>query len=98
MSTRRTVRIVIAAAIVTLATPSHRAAAQAPRAALLPRTEADELVDAGRWTEAEELLYAGVRDQPRDPIARANLARYLAMRGALRPALTLIQEAEEFGL
>jgi hypothetical protein len=56
------------------------------------------LIDAGRWTEAEEMLYAGVRARPRDPIARARLGRYLAMRGALRPGLVLVQEAGEFGL
>jgi hypothetical protein len=31
------------------------------------------------------MLYAGVRARPRDPIARARLGRYLAMKGALRP-------------
>jgi len=98
MSLRRIASRLVVAAVVALTTPTHRVAAQAPRATLLPRTDVDELLDAGRWTEAEELLYAGVRDQPRDPIARTNLARYLAARGALRPALTLIHEAEEFGL
>ena len=44
------------------------------------------------------MLYAGVRARPRDPIARARLGRYLAMRGALRPGLVLVQEAGEFGL
>ena len=64
----------------------------------LPRSDADALIDAGRWTEAEDLLYAGVRARPRDPIARARLGRYLAMKGALRPGLVLIEEAGEFGL
>jgi hypothetical protein len=64
----------------------------------LPRSEAESLIDAGRWAEAEEMLYAGVRARPRDPIARARLGRYLAMKGALRPGLVLVEEAGEFGL
>ena len=65
---------------------------------VLPRSEAESLIDAGRWAEAEEMLYAGVRVRPRDPIARARLGRYLAMKGALRPGLVLVEEAGEFGL
>jgi hypothetical protein len=64
----------------------------------LPPSRADSLLDAGRWNAAEELLYAAARAHPRDPIARARLGRYLAMKGALRPGLVLIEEAEEFGL
>jgi len=69
--------------------------AQAP---LLPSGDADALIDAGRWSEAEETLYGGVRMQPRDPIARARLGRYLAMKGALLPGIVLIEEAQQFGL
>ena len=65
---------------------------------LLPRTDADSLLDVGRWAEAEEMLYAAVRAQPRDPLARASLGQYLAMKGALKPGLVLIEEAGEFGL
>ena len=65
---------------------------------VLPRSDAESLIDAGRWTEAEDRLYAGVRARPRDPIARARLGRYLAMKGALRPGLVLVEEAGEFGL
>jgi hypothetical protein len=65
---------------------------------LLPRSAADALIDAGRWSDAEEMLYAAVRARPRDPISRARLGRYLAMKGALRPGLVLIEEAGEFGL
>lgn len=72
--------------------PSHA------QSGLLPPSESDALLDAGRWAEAEELLYAGVRARPRDPIARARLGRYLAMKGALKPGLVLIDEAAEFGL
>ena len=65
---------------------------------VLPRTQSDAMIDAGRWTEAEDMLYAAARARPRDPIARAQLGRYLAMKGALRPGLVLIEEAREFGL
>ena len=65
---------------------------------LLPRSAADALIDVGRWAEAEEMLYAAVRSRPRDPVARARLGSYLAMKGALRPGLVLIEEAAEFGL
>jgi hypothetical protein len=65
---------------------------------VLPRSEAEVLIDAGRWAAAEDALYAAVRVRPRDPIARARLGRYLAMKGALRPGLVLIEEASEFGL
>jgi hypothetical protein len=68
------------------------------QAGVLPRSDVESLIDAGRWTEAEEMLYAGGRARPRDPIARARLGRYLAMKGALRPGLVLVEEAGEFGL
>jgi hypothetical protein len=64
----------------------------------LPASRADALLDAGRWTDAEEMLYADVRGRPRDPAARARLGRYLAMKGALRTGLVLVDEAVEFGL
>jgi hypothetical protein len=85
----------MALALVLLALAPARADAQE---AVLPRSATDALIDAGRWTEAEEMLYAAVRSRPRDPIARARLGRYLAMKGALRPGLVLIEEAAEFGL
>lgn len=65
---------------------------------VLPRSQAEALIDGGRWADAEEMLYAGVRSRPRDPIARARLGRYLAMKGALLPGLVLVEEAGEFGL
>jgi hypothetical protein len=64
----------------------------------LARSRADVLLDAGRWADAEDILYADVRARPRDPEARARLGHYLAMKGALRPGLVLIDEAVEFGL
>lgn len=85
----------LALVLASLALGAHRAHAQE---GMLPRSAAEVLIDAGRWAEAEELLYAVVRARPRDPIARARLGRYLAMKGALRPGLVLIEEAAEFGL
>jgi hypothetical protein len=64
----------------------------------LPVSRADALLEAGRWTEAEDVLYAAVRTRPRDAEARARLGRYLAMKGALRPGLVLVDESVEFGL
>ena len=78
-----------------LAGLGERSAAQG---AALPPSRADVLLDAGRWADAEDLLYADVRSRPRDPEARARLGRYLAMKGALRPGLVLVDEAVEFGL
>ena len=91
MSHRRP--LAIAAVLLALAPTPSRA-----QDGVLPRSEVESLIDRGRWADAEEMLYAGVRDRPRDPIARARLGRYLAMKGALRPGLVLVEEAGEFGL
>ncbi len=64
----------------------------------LPRTRADALLDAGRWSEAEDAYYAQSRARPRDPASRAALGRYLAMKGAVLPGTVLIDEARQFGL
>lgn len=72
--------------------------ANAQASPLLPRSQADALIDAGRWSDAEEMLYGEVRTQPRNAVARARLGRYLAMKGALLPGLVLIEEAQQFGL
>ena len=85
--------LVLALALLVLAPATSRA-----QAGVLPRSAVASLIDAGRWTEAEEALSARVRARPRDPIARARLGRYLAMKGALRPGLVLVEEAGEFGL
>jgi len=85
--------LALAAVLLALAPAPSRA-----QEAVLPRSAAESLIDAGRWAEAEETLYAGVRARPRDPIARARLGRYLAMKGALLPGLVLVEEAGEFGL
>lgn len=58
----------------------------------------DSLLALGRWSEAEDAYYARSRARPRDPVARAALGRYLAMKGAVRPGRVLIQEAMRFGL
>jgi hypothetical protein len=58
---------------------------------------ADSLLDRGRLDRAESLYYAAVRVRPRDPQARWALGRFLAERGAQRVAVTLFEEALQFG-
>jgi len=58
---------------------------------------ADSLLDRGRLDRAESLYYAAVRSRPRDPVARWSLGRFLAERGAQRVAVTLFEEALQFG-
>jgi hypothetical protein len=65
---------------------------------LLPRSRADVLLDSGLWPQAEEAYYAQSRIRPRDPVPRAALGRYLAMKGAVVPGTILIEEAVKFGL
>jgi hypothetical protein len=89
-------RVLLVAALLALMLGGPASAASAQSA--LPASRADALLDAGRWMEAEEVLYADVRGHPREPEARARLGRYLAMKGALRPGLVLVDEAVEFGL
>jgi hypothetical protein len=60
-------------------------------------TRADSLLRAGAWMRAESLYYAAARARPRDPAARMGLGRYLAARGATRVAVTLFEEALQFG-
>ena len=64
----------------------------------LPMTRADALLQAGRWQEAENEYYAQAKVRPREPVTRAALGRYLAMRGAIIPGTILIEEAQKFGL
>ena len=64
----------------------------------LPLTRADELLDEGRWAEAEAMFYAQSERASRDPLARAALGRFIAMKGAVRPGMVLIDEARQFGL
>ena len=72
--------------------------ANAQQRPLLPLTRADELIDEGRWSEAEALFYQQSEASPRDPLARAALGRFIAMKGAVRPGIVLIEEARQFGL
>lgn len=64
----------------------------------LPPTYADSLLADGRWTEAEAAFYRQAEAAPRNPIARAALGRFIAMKGAVRPGMVLIGEARKFGL
>ena len=66
--------------------------------AQLPHTRADVLLESGLWPQAEEAYYAQSSARPRDPFARAELGRYLAMKGAVLPGTILIEEAIQFGL
>ena len=60
-------------------------------------TRADTLLRRGDLRRAEDLYYAAVRRQPRDPVARLALGRYLAARGALKVGAVLMEEARFFG-
>jgi hypothetical protein len=86
-----------AALVIALAGAAPASLAQAQRAQL-PRTRADLLLDSGLWPQAEEAFYAQASMRPRDPVARAALGRYLAMKGAVLPGTVLIEEAMQFGL
>jgi hypothetical protein len=79
------------------AAPLSAQSARAERVGL-PRSRADALLAAGLWPQAEEAYYAQSRVRPRDPIPRAALGRYLAMRGAVLPGPVLIEDALQFGL
>ena len=93
---RRTLRLsAIAAALIVGALPIGHANAQR---AQLPRTRADMLLESGLWPQAEDAYYAQSSARPRDPVARAELGRYLAMKGAVLPGTILIEEAQQFGL
>ena len=83
-----------------LATALLLAAAGAAGAqrAQLPHSRADVLLERGLWPQAEEAYYAQSRVRPRDPVPRAELGRYLAMKGAVLPGTILIEEALQFGL
>jgi Flp pilus assembly protein TadD len=86
--TRRFVLATSAVAAFAIAAPRD-SGAQASRTA-------DSLLNAGAVARAESLYYAAIRARPRDPMARWALGRYLAERGALRVAATLLEEADQF--
>jgi hypothetical protein len=85
----------MAVALVSVAVVARHLGGQTTR---LPRTRADVLLDMGEWSAAEEAYYAQSRAQPRAPVPRAALGRYLAMKGAVLPGTVLIEEANQFGL
>lgn len=101
ISLTRGLRIPVAA-LLSVALPVIRGHAQEPAArvahAAMPLTRADALLEAGRWAEAEDAFYAQSRVHPREPVARAALGHYLAMKGAIVPGTILIEEAQKFGL
>ena len=86
--------VAIAFAALVCSTPALHAQERTP----LPVTRADELLDEGRWAEAESAFYAQSERASRDPLARAALGRFIAMKGAIRPGMVLIDEARQFGL
>jgi hypothetical protein len=71
---------------------------RAQGSAPLPPTRGDSLLAEGRWAEAEAAYYQQSERAPRDPVARAALGRFIAMKGAVRPGMVLIAEARKFGL
>lgn len=97
MTLRRRTTFLLAVPIALAAGSLTNGDAHAQRAQL-PRTRADRLLESGLWPQAEEAYYAQSRVRPRDPIARAELGRYLAMKGAVLPGTVLIEEAMQFGL
>lgn len=92
---RTSFAVVLSTLLVAGALPNVAAHAQR---AQLPRTRADMLLESGLWPQAEEAFYAQSSARTRDPVARAALGRYLAMKGAVLPGTVLIEEAMQFGL
>ncbi len=97
MITPRRTTLVLASTIALVLAVVPAGTAHAQRAQL-PRTRADVLLESGLWPQAEEAYYAQSSVRPRDPVARAELGRYLAMKGAVLPGTILIEEAMQFGL
>jgi hypothetical protein len=73
------------------------AAGQGRPVSTRPILAADSAFNLGDIERAESLYYVGVRERPRDPIAREALGRYLAARGATKVAVVLLEEARLFG-
>lgn len=82
-------RFVLATSALVLVAP-RGSGAQASRTA-------DAALNAGDVARAESLYYAAIRVRPGDPMARWALGKYLAERGALKVAATLLEEADQFG-
>ena len=75
--------------------PMPPSTAKAIAVALVAR--GDTMIFAGRLFGAESAYYAAVKVAPHDGPARLALGKYLAGRGALRIAATLMEEARHFG-
>lgn len=88
--------VVIFGCVVLLSAAGKLAWGQQPLAPA-STSAADSAFAAADIPRAESLYYMGVRQRPRDPIAREALGRYLAMRGASRIAAVLLEEARMFG-
>jgi hypothetical protein len=95
LSRRTSFAVALATTFIVATVPVGVAHAQR---AQLPRTRADVLLESGLWPQAEEAYYAQSSTRTRDPVARAALGRYLAMKGAVLPGTVLIEEAMQFGL
>jgi hypothetical protein len=95
LSRRTSVAVALATTVLVATVPGRVAHAQR---AQLPRTRADVLLESGLWPQAEQAYYAQSSIRTRDPVARAALGRYLAMKGAVLPGTVLIEEAMQFGL
>jgi hypothetical protein len=98
MTLRRCSTFLVLGAAASLVASALAAGAAHAQRAQLPRTRADLLLESGLWPQAEDAYYAQSGARPRDPVARAELGRYLAMKGAVLPGTVLIEEALQFGL
>ena len=85
-------------AVALLGAASASVRAQGRHGTGLRPPHADSLLAEGRWTEAEAAFYQQSEIAPRDPMARAALGQFIAMKGAIRPGLVLMAEARKFGL
>ena len=90
MTVRSHVRLLFA--LLAVASPLV-AARPAAAQGLLP----DSLLASGQVVPAESLYFAYAASNPRNPIARAALGRYLGARGAARVGAVLLEEARFFG-
>jgi hypothetical protein len=59
--------------------------------------QADSLLARGRIAAAESVYYAASYRHPRDPVARAQLGRFIASRGGARAGAVLLEESRRFG-
>lgn len=84
-------------AALVLVMPGAAAPAAAQSSLPDPLVRAEQLMRSGRMFAAESVYYWAATVKPRDPQARLALGGYLASRGALRTAATLLEEARFFG-